>query len=134
MNLDIPNTWKLQAAAGFKYDATFGFRDRIGFKSGRLLPFRPLNNNFIVIPLTIMDGAVFNNWRTPEKALKRCVQLLEYAQREGALMTVLWHQRVFNQNEFPGWAEVYEKIIQEGYKRKAYFCRCRDIFELYKNR
>jgi len=44
---------------------------------------------------------------------------------------VLWHQRVFNENEFPGWSRLYEKIIAEGKKRNAWFATCEDIYRVF---
>jgi len=44
-------------------------------------------------------------------------------------LSILWHQRVFNEKEFPGYLEIYEKIIQECKKRNAWFATGKEIYE-----
>ena len=133
LNLEIPYTWKIQKEFGFKYDASFGFSKDIGFRENKILPFRPFNDYFLVIPLTIMDAALFYKFPEPKKAWRKLLEIFDFAEKHGALVTVLWHQRVFNENEFPQWSKMYERIIQEGKKRDAWFARCRDVWGVYKD-
>ena len=133
LNLDPPHTWILQKNAGFLYDASFGFRDNIGFRDDKILPFRPFNDEFLVIPLTVMDGALFKKYPTTNDAWNIILKLIEYSEKKHALLTILWHQRVFNENEFPHWSKMYERIIQEGKRRHAWFARCRDVWEVCKD-
>ena len=130
LNLKIPQTWKLQKTAGFKYDATFGSNYQIGFYKNKMYPFRPFNDEFLVIPLTIMDSQLFKIFPTIKSAQNAVIKIFNQAEKYGALVTVLWHQRVFNENEFPGWSKMYEWIIQEGIKRKAWVARCVDVYEV----
>jgi len=37
---------------------------------------------------------------------------------------------MFNEEEFPGYAEVYRKIIKEGKRRNAEFITCRNLYLL----
>lgn len=132
LNLKVPDTWKIQKEVGFKYDASFGSNYTIGFRDNKTLPFRPFGDDFIVIPLTIMDSALFRISKNLRDAWSKILNILNYAEKKGALVTVLWHQRVFNENEFPGWSKLYEGIIQEGIKRKAWIATCRDVYEVFK--
>jgi len=131
LNLEIPETWKIQRKVGFKYDASFGFRDRVGFRDERYLPFHPFDDSFLEIPLTIMDGALFSSFDSEDVVWKQCLSLIETVEKQKGLLTVLWHQRVFNEMEFPGWSRIYEKIIKECKRRNAYFGTCKDIFNLW---
>jgi len=131
LNLKIPQTWRIQQKAGFLYDASFGFRDRIGFKDERYLPFSPLEDSFLEIPLTLMDGALFSNYSDEDAIWNKCLGLIETAERHKGLFTVLWHQRVFNEAEFPGWSRLYIKIIKECIERNAYFGTCKEICDLW---
>jgi len=133
LNLEIPATWKLQKDVGFKYDASFGYRRDIGFRDGKLLPFKPFEEeDFLVIPTTIMDSALFYKYSSPEMAWRKILEIFKHAEKNRALITVLWHQRVFNEKEFPGWGKIYEKIIQEGLKRKAWFATCKEVWEVFR--
>ena len=89
-------------------------------------------DDFLVIPTTIMDSALFYKYPDSDNAWRKILETFKYAERNGALVTVLWHQRVFNEKEFPGWSEIYERIIQEGLKRKAWFATCKEIWEVFK--
>ncbi|WP_048095739.1 polysaccharide deacetylase family protein [Geoglobus ahangari] len=132
LNLDVPGTWQIQKKVGFNYDASFGFRERVGWRDGKDLPFRPFEeDNFLVIPLTIMDVALERSSRGLKEAAEKVEAILKYAERRGSLVTVLWHQRVFNESEFPGWSKLYEKIIVEGKRRNAWFATCREVYEVF---
>lgn len=134
LNLEIPTTWQLQKEVGFKYDASFGYRRDVGFKENKIIPFRPFEeeDDFLVIPTTIMDSALFYKYPALGNAWRKILEIFKYAEKNGALITVLWHQRVFNEKEFPGWSKIYEKIIQEGVKRGAWLVTCKDVYEWFK--
>lgn len=129
LNLKIPETWKIQYEVGFKYDSTFGYRDRIGFKEGKYLPFHPLNNSFFVIPLTIMDGALFSNYKNEDEIWRICIELINTVEKHKGLLTVLWHQRVFNEKEFPGMISIYEKIIKISKEKNAWITNAYNIIK-----
>ena len=131
LNMEIPQTWGIQRKAGFLYDSSFGFRYKIGFRDDRYLPFHPFDNSFLEIPLAVMDGALFSNCDGEDEIWGKCLNLIKTAERQRGLLTVLWHQRVFNEDEFPGWSNVYIKIIKECTERNAYFGTCKDIRDLW---
>jgi len=131
LQLEIPKTWRIQQKVGFLYDASFGYRDRIGFRDERILPFYPFDNSFLEIPLALMDGALFSNYSSEDVIWSECLNLIKTVESQRGLLTVLWHQRVFNEDEFPGWGTVYTKILKECMERGAYFGTCKDIYELW---
>jgi len=128
LNLEIPQTWKIQEEVGFKYDASFGSNYEIGFREGKYLPFHPFNDSFLVIPLTIMDSALFHISTNKEDAERRVIDIFNSAEKKGALVTVLWHQRVFNEKEFPLYSKMYEFILREGKRRNALFTDCKGVY------
>lgn len=128
-NLEIPRTWQIQYEVGFLYDSTFGFKRGNGFRDKKYLPFHPLNNSFLEIPITIMDATLFSNYEDNEAIMRHCINLINEAENKNGVLTLLWHQRVFNENEFPNWSRIYEEIIKECKRRGAYFGRCIDIYK-----
>ena len=56
-----------------------------------------------------------------------CLNIIETAQEKKTLLSLLWHQRVFNEHDFPGYTEIYERLIEECLKRDAQFCTGMDI-------
>jgi peptidoglycan/xylan/chitin deacetylase (PgdA/CDA1 family) len=117
LNLDR-HTWKKQATAGFFYDASFGFTDNIGFKEDRYYPFSPIPNRaFKVVPLALMDSCVMKN----TNAFVEAVKVINLAAEKRACLVLNWHQRVFNEKEFPGYLSMYLRLIGECRKRNARF-------------
>lgn len=127
LNLDIPYTWKLQKEAGFLYDSSFGLKNNVGFPKGKYFPFVDDESGMFIIPLTLMDGYLFQISDSIEDAWKICLKIIDEAEKNNAVLTVLWHQRVFNEKEFPGYMYIYEKILQECKTRGAKFKLCMDL-------
>ena len=135
LNLDIPKTWQLQREAGFDYDASFGKKRDIGYRDNRYYPFKDNASNMYVIPLALMEGYLFSKAKNNiETAWLFTKELMDEAERNNAVFSVLWHQRMFNEEEFPGYKLVYEKIIKEAKARGAEFLTCRQIYERYSNK
>lgn len=120
LNLDIPRTWELQRDIGFAYDSSFGSNEKVEFREGRLRPFRPLGDGFLVIPMTLMDGPLFDSGQSAEEAWKACEGLIDQAMDQGGLLTALWHNNRFNEREYPGQAGTYERLIKECLDRGAW--------------
>jgi peptidoglycan/xylan/chitin deacetylase (PgdA/CDA1 family) len=110
-------TWELQHRAGFLYDSSWGFTRDIGFKEKKYLPFHPMDNQFKVIPLTIMDACFMN---IPDRWLKY-EELLDQCEEKGAIMVINFHQHVYSKYDFPGYLEAYIEIIERAINRNAKF-------------
>jgi peptidoglycan/xylan/chitin deacetylase (PgdA/CDA1 family) len=128
LNVD-EETWRLQYQAGFGYDASLGYTRDIGFKNDRYHPFFPLDGNdrFLVIPMAVMDECLMKKKNIQNAYL----DLLDVAEKNNAVCVVNWHQRIFNEREYPGYSRAYEEIIKEGKKRKARFTLLGKIYRAY---
>lgn len=109
-------TWGIQRNLGFLYDSTLGSTVDVGFPKGRYRPFNPFNDEFMVFPLIIMDSCLMSK-KNPREEYQR---ILDIAEDRNSFVTINWHQRVFNEKEFPGYSEVYKEIIQESLQRGAW--------------
>ncbi len=115
---DIPSLWHPQIESGFSFDSTMGYSDRLGFRAGTCFPYcvNPASA-FLEIPFQIMDGAI----DTPNRASEDlCFRLLRAVESVGGLLVLLWHQRFFNDSEFPGFTGLYERLIKEARNRGAW--------------
>lgn len=111
-------TWRAQCEAGFMYDATFGWNERLGPRDGRMLPFAPEDgegpglDGFVVLPLTIMDGTLFRHLGLGrEKALETALEVVERTARSGGLLSLLWHNNYFDEPEYRDWEETYRLLL-----------------------
>jgi len=132
LNLDIPETWEIQKSIGLKYDASLGSSHEIGFR-GQYFPFQPFTDSFLVIPLTIMDSVLFQNSGSVDDVWIACKEIINEAEKHGALLTILWHQRVFNEQEFPNWSKIYGKILDYCSGKNAWVTNGEDIFNWCNN-
>jgi peptidoglycan/xylan/chitin deacetylase (PgdA/CDA1 family) len=135
LRLSEPETWEVQSALGFEYDASVGSGTEYGFgvgmdesistdATGDVDPgyglLRPLENDFVVFPLTLMEQALPDPGKDFETAWNACLDLLEEAQANAAVMTVLWHPRFFSQTEFPGYTRLYRRLVEHAQKTGAW--------------
>lgn len=126
-------TWEILDEVGYTYDASFGWNDRVGFPRGRYRPFRPeCAKNLVVLPLNIQDGALLGEWRLflgNEEAWHQVEQILGEASKQGAVVSVLWHNNSFVAPRYWGW--LYERIIRKAREDGAYICRAIDVVEMF---
>ena len=112
-------TWRAQEAAGFQYDSTLGFSDRVGSRDGRMFPFFPAEGaggramNLLELPLTVMDAALFaRRALSGAEALETAWGAIEPVMAAGGLVTLLWHNDGFNEPEYREWQWTYERLLE----------------------
>jgi peptidoglycan/xylan/chitin deacetylase (PgdA/CDA1 family) len=121
LNLEVPATWRYQAEAGLRYDTTIGSSTTYGFDQG-YQPFRPLDHDqgFVVFPLTLMEQTLPAVETDPERAWAACESLLEEAEANDAVMTVLWHPCYFSDYDRPNYADIYRRLIERALEMGAW--------------
>ncbi len=134
LNLDIPNTWRYQEEAGLLYDTSLGFKDQPGFRFGTCFPFHPVAGatqlEILEIPLTIMDITLYDR---PDRWME-CNKIIDIIENRQGLLTLLWHPPVFNTLEYPGYTEIYERIISLCQKKGAWITGAGEIVLWWKAR
>jgi peptidoglycan/xylan/chitin deacetylase (PgdA/CDA1 family) len=111
LNLDAPETWRIQRDIGLRYDASLGSSDEYGFQHGYGLQ-RPFDDEFVVFPLTIMEQAIPDPGADFDAAWAACEETLQEARDNDAVMSVLWHPRYFSEGDFPGYGRVYRRLVE----------------------
>lgn len=140
LRFKTPGTWELFAKAGFKYDTTFGYADMVGFRNGTCHPFKPFNLNtnkeinILEIPLTIMDGTLFDYMKLSiEGAWEITKLLIDRVEKYNGIITILWHNTSFDNIFRQGLKGFYEKILEYCYKKNAWMTNGKEIWEHYTN-
>jgi peptidoglycan/xylan/chitin deacetylase (PgdA/CDA1 family) len=139
LKFNVPDTWELLAKAGFKYDTTFGYNDMVGFRNGMCHPFKPFNLNsdkeidILEIPLIIMDGALFGYSNSFEEVWETAKRLIDTVDRYNGVLTLLWHNNVFNCPFREKWSKMYEKILGYCYVKNAWMTSGEEICGWWQN-
>ena len=128
LNLDIPETWRYHASAGLSYDASLGSSERYGFHHG-YRELRPFDDEFVVFPLTLMDKALPDPGEEFDRARAACERLLCEARENAAVMTVLWHPRVFDERDFPGHRRLYQWLVERALDLGAWVGPPRELYQ-----
>jgi hypothetical protein len=123
-----PDSWRHHRDIGLQYDASLGSSTSYGFAWG-YEPRRPFDDDFLVFPLTAMEIALPDPGDQFTEAWEACRQLLAEAAWNDAVMTVLWHPRYFNEQEFPGYRRLYRRLVERALDMGAWVGPPRDLYE-----
>ena len=132
LKFKVPDTWELLSKAGFKYDATFGYADCVGFRNGMCHPFKPFNLDtneeidILEIPLTIMDCTLFNYMKLDMRGAWEVTKLLiDTVERYKGVITILWHNTYMAGENL----KFYEKILKYCYEKGAWMGSGEEVCE-----
>jgi len=122
-------SWQILDSAGYYYDATLGWNDRIGYPEGIYRPFKPKNvSNLTVLPLNIQDGALLIYQKLSfDEAWIQIKDILEKASQKQAVVTVLWHNNSYVVYRY--WTDLYKKIIEQAISDGAEIIRAVDAVD-----
>ncbi|MGD8717649.1 MAG: hypothetical protein PVH29_02395 [Candidatus Zixiibacteriota bacterium] len=139
LRLGGPAGWAAVAAAGFSYDASFGFASGLGWRGGAALPYRPYDGvaegayDFVEISPAVMDGTLFQyKCLGAEDALAATLGVVDEAARRGGACSLLWHYRAFRGGAFPAWGDVYGRAVSYMLEAGAVPMTHRAIAERYR--
>jgi hypothetical protein len=122
--------------AGFRYDATIGYNDAVGFRAGTTQVFRPLSvERLLELPLHIQDTALFFPGRmncAEQEALDLCQRILDWTQRLGGVSTLSWHERSLAPER--QWDGAYWWLLAQLRQRDAYVGSARDVVSWFSTR
>jgi hypothetical protein len=112
-----PETWLDWESTGLVYDSTLGYADKIGFRAGTCIPYRPwllgLNREarLIEIPLIVMDCTLVNYLHlTACQSITAIRTLVDRARIVGGVFTLLWHHtRMID----PPYSRIYRAILDD---------------------
>lgn len=142
LSFDYQKSFKILEDSGIKYDSTLGFWEHIGFRAGISYPFYPFNIKenrpfrVLEIPLTIMDATLYSDKAmnvSPFKAYQRIKKLILRARKNGSHLCLLWHNNVFDPIDYPGWGRLYFKLLKYAYKKDAWICSCKSLFDFWES-
>jgi len=135
LRFKVPETWILEDKSGFYCDSSLGYSSHIGYRSGFCWPYKPYAIGpeeellLFELPLSVMDSALFEESKTPGNSLKSLKKMFRNVRKYNGLIVMNWHQRVFNEKYFHGWAFVYKKCLEYFKDNKAFVGTAREIVD-----
>lgn len=141
LRYDFKTTPFIHDELNFRYDSTLGFVSRSGFRCGYAFPFkiydidRGIELKTWEIPLIFMDS-VYQYDRSNleiERILDKALKLAELVKSFGGVMTVLFHNSIYDEFDFKGWDLVYEGLLKSALGRGAFVGSCSEILDSFTN-
>jgi len=137
LRFDVPDTWHLLEQAGFSYDSTIGFVDRVGFRNGMCHPFWPFDLNqdkparVLEIPLAVMDGALFEHRGMGIADAERLMdKLLAQVIEANGVLTILWH----NTHCRGAYGKLYGRLLGKYHDQGAWLTSAGDLAKWWMER
>ena len=137
LNLKIPETWQYHEKIDLEYDSSLGFKNDVGFRWGTCFPFHPLDAgsgkplSILELPLVVMDTPLF----TTEKDIwDEILDIVDIVEKQNGLLTILFHHSVFNEREYPGWTDMYQKLINLCKEKNAWITTGNEINKWWRSR
>ena len=130
-------------AAGFRYDATFGFADRNGFRLGvaDVIPAWSAAEqqgwgDFDLVPLAWMDRALskYRGVEAPDAWIDDALALADEVRALEGLWTGLWHPNLAPALGYPGAPQAWGRLVRELSARSAWFASAADIVDWRRRR
>jgi peptidoglycan/xylan/chitin deacetylase (PgdA/CDA1 family) len=136
---DFKTTPFFQEKVGFRYDSTLGFLSRAGFRCGYAFPFKVYDVDgdtemgIYEIPIVFMDSVYQygKSSKTGEEILKMLFDIVEVVKGLGGVVTVLFHNTVYDEFDFSGWDLIYENFLRRCVELGAFVGSCEQILDLF---
>lgn len=117
-------------AAGFQYDATWGFADVNGFRLGLAVPAPAWNaaasapRSLEVVPLAWMDRvqSKYQGDENPSNWILQALDLADACRETGGLWCGLWHPNLTTPLGYPGALAAYAGLCNGLAQRAPWFC------------
>ncbi len=141
LRYDFGKTPLIHSELGFRYDSTLGFNLRYGFRCGYMFPYKIYDvwNNVELgiyeIPIVFMDS-VYQYGRSSAEVgdiLSEILKLVKVAKCFGGVITVLFHNSVYDEFDFKGWDFIYEEFVKFALNEGAFVGSCSEVLGLFEN-
>jgi hypothetical protein len=120
LRFKAPDSWRLWEQAGFSYDASLGYAEQEGFRSGLCIPYHPFdvweNRELALweVPLTVMEGSLFEYQQMEAEAVtQRLRKMIDRVIGVGGVFVALWHNSFLDDRVYPGSRTVYRQMLQD---------------------
>jgi hypothetical protein len=122
--------------AGYKYDSTWGYNEKPGFRAGTFQVWKPFRaETLLELPMHIMDTSLFypdHMNLTFEQGLETIKQFTDSASSYGGVLTLNWHHRSIAPERL--WDGVYIDAMDHFRGRYARFATASAVADWFEKR
>jgi hypothetical protein len=117
---DVERTLLFHEQAGFTYDSSIAWNERVGFRRSVAAPYRPWNSakqreiNVLQLPVCIMDGNLFyEEGMSVELAIQQMIAAVTELLKHGGLGVVDWHSDASHPKtpRYKKWGKAYFEFL-----------------------
>ena len=120
LKLSLPETYRNLLEADLDEDYTMGFASELGFRAGTCTPYpfydldEEVECKLTVFPFQVMEATLKYYLKLfPKKAILASKKIIDEVKAVEGTFISLWHnESLSNQEEWEGWREVYESVIE----------------------
>lgn len=135
LDCQLPDFWRY--LDGFNYSSSLGSDLIPGFWGGINIPifgftlpdWRRLN--VIELPIGLMDCALFTIIDKHNR-FKFIDEIISYCKTNHGLLVIDWHNTSIYENDFPGWFEAYQYLINKVEQENAFIGSLGEICEIWR--
>ena len=117
LRFSLIHTWKAQEQSGFELDTTLGFNEILGFRNSTALKMpawivseKRFSDSLHMLPMVLMDSHLFDYGQMKKADREKKIdEILDEVKFVGGEATVIWHQRVFD-NDY-NWGDEYQYLL-----------------------
>jgi hypothetical protein len=142
LNFLVPHTWRYQDEVGFKYDLTFYYNDKFGFRSGICHPYHPFDAltkkkfNVLEIPTSFMDHTALSKGLSFEEMQDVFKRLVSTIERLNGCLVLNFHNRYIDNKNYPELYQIYMSILNHIDSRgeDCWIASAKECSEWWRNR
>lgn len=120
LKMTFPETYRRLFESDIREDYTMGFASDVGFRAGTATPYNfydideELEYNLTVIPFQVMESSLKYYLKlSPNQASQKIATMIDEVKAVEGTFVSLWHnESLSNEEEWEGWREVYEQMIE----------------------
>lgn len=120
LKLSFPDTYRNLMNLDITDDYTMGYAGHIGFRAGICIPFNffdidfDMETNLKIHPFMMMDGTMKQYMNiTDDQIFDKFKPIIDEVKKVNGTLITLLHNQTFSSNEqWGGWREIYERIIE----------------------
>jgi peptidoglycan/xylan/chitin deacetylase (PgdA/CDA1 family) len=134
---NIPETWRIESAVGFDFDATFSYNRFFGFRGEVCYPYHPFAGSplpLMELPTSFMDWTALHKGRRGKDMRSTISSIMASVERYNGVFVSNFHNTYVNPHTFPDVVDAYRGILEEASSKKYWVATAQDCVRWWRRR